>query len=108
MAEAKSEFPKTKDVVIITSSTGGPAVQGHTEKLRNICSGHMRMDPTVEWADISDEAKKKAQAAWKEKTCKGYPLLFIKDKTIGTYAMVEELNEADELADMLPAPPAAK
>eukprot|EP00808_Paulinella_micropora_P012454 g82034.t1 len=105
MVEAKSEFPKTKDVVIITSSTGGPAVQGNTEKLRNMCSGHMRMDPTVEWADISEDAKKKAQAAWKEHNCKGYPLLFIKGKAYGNFEMVTTLNEADELVELLPQAP---
>eukprot|EP00457_Paulinella_chromatophora_P017464 gb/GEZN01018514.1/.p1 GENE.gb/GEZN01018514.1/~~gb/GEZN01018514.1/.p1 ORF type:complete len:109 (+),score=25.73 gb/GEZN01018514.1/:112-438(+) len=104
MVEAKSEFPKTADVIIITSSTGGPAVQGWTEKLRNMCSGHMRMDPTIKWADVSDDIKKQAQGVWKELNCKGYPLLIIKGKAVGNYEMVQELNEADELADMLPAP----
>ena len=87
------------DIVIYSTSTGGPAIQKNTERMKNLVKAATKKDAQVVFLDI-DQTKR--AEVWAVSGKKGvYPLLFQAENFLGDMAEVETLNEIGELAAKL-------
>ena len=87
------------EVFIYSTSTGGPAIQKNTERMKNLVFAATKKNATVVYLDIEQD---KRADVWAISGKKGvYPLLFHDDNFLGDMPAVEELNEIGELAKTL-------
>jgi hypothetical protein len=74
------------ELFIYSTSTGGPAIQKNTERMKNLVKAATKQDAQVVFLDI-DQGKK--AEVWAVSGKKGvYPLLFSKDNFLGDMAEV--------------------